>query len=149
MAYVTPRTWAASDLVTAAQLNQDVRDNVGYVYGRAQCFVWTVSGAQSVGTDKGFRLRVYGDVRFVEAEIMVKTAPTGASLIVDVNLDGTSLWATNPENRRPTIAAAETAGETVSFDTATATDDQVLTVDVDQVGSGTAGSDLTVVVWYV
>ena len=148
MAYTTPRTWAASDVVTAAQLSQDVRDNVGYVYGRAQCFVWTVAGAQAVGTDKGFWLRVYGDVTFVEAEILVKTAPTGASLIVDINLDGTSLWATNPGNR-PTIAVAATAGETVSFDTATATDDQVLTVDVDQVGSGTAGSDLTVVLWYV
>jgi len=148
MAYVTPRTWVASELVTAAQLNENVRDNVGYVYGRAQCFVWTVAGGLTVGAGKGFDFRVYGDVTFVEAEILVKTAPVGASLIVDINLDGTSLWATNPANR-PTIAAAGTAGETTSFDTATATDDQVLTVDVDQVGSGTAGSDLTVVLWYV
>jgi hypothetical protein len=148
MAYVTPRTWVASQLVTAAELNQDVRDNVGYVYGRAQCFVWTISGGLTVGADKGFHFAVYGDVRFVEAEVLVKTAPTGASLIVDINLDGVSLWATHPANR-PTIAAAGKAGETTSFDTATATDDQVLTVDVDQVGSGTAGSDLTVVLWYV
>lgn len=148
MAYVTPRTWVASELVTAALLNQDVRDNVAYVHARAQCFVWTVAGGLSVGADQGFHVRAYGDITFVEAEVLVKTAPTGASFIVDINLNGTSLWATTQANR-PQIAAAGTAGETTSFDTATATDDDVLTMDVDQIGSGTAGSDLTVVLWYV
>ena len=31
MAYVTPRTWVAGDVLTAAQLNQDIRDNVGFL----------------------------------------------------------------------------------------------------------------------
>ena len=35
MAYVKPRTWTTGQTVTAAELNQDVRDNVADVYSRA------------------------------------------------------------------------------------------------------------------
>lgn len=34
MAYVTPRTWTTGQTVTAAEMNQDVRDNVAEVYSR-------------------------------------------------------------------------------------------------------------------
>ena len=148
MAYVTPRTWVPGELVTAAQLNQDVRDNISYLYARANFFICTGAGVLGGGADQGFHLRGYGDITFGEAEVLVKTAPTGQALIVDINKNGTSLWSATQANR-PQIAAGATAGETTSFDTTTATDDDVLTMDVDQVGSGTAGSDLTVVLWYV
>ncbi len=42
MAYVAPRTWATSDLVTAAMMNQDVRDNMIYVKSRVDALT-TVS----------------------------------------------------------------------------------------------------------
>lgn len=35
MAYTTPRTWVTGETVTAAQLNTDIRDNMGDVYARA------------------------------------------------------------------------------------------------------------------
>ena len=34
MAYVAPITWTTGQIVTAAEMNQDVRDNVAEVYGR-------------------------------------------------------------------------------------------------------------------
>lgn len=34
MAYTTPRTWTTGQTVTAAEMNQDVRDNVAEVYSR-------------------------------------------------------------------------------------------------------------------
>ena len=34
MAYTTPRTWTAGEKVTAAQMNEQLRDNMAYVYGR-------------------------------------------------------------------------------------------------------------------
>lgn len=40
MPYVTPRTWVAGDVLTAAQLNQDVRDNVLAVANPAACRVY-------------------------------------------------------------------------------------------------------------
>jgi hypothetical protein len=40
MAYSTPRTWTASEVVTAAQLNQDVRDNVAFLANPPACRVY-------------------------------------------------------------------------------------------------------------
>lgn len=34
MAYTAPRTWVAGETVTAAQMNEQVRDNISHVYGR-------------------------------------------------------------------------------------------------------------------
>ena len=43
-----------------------------------------------------------------------------------------------------TIAAAANLGTQTVFDTTALADEDVLTIDIDQVGSGTAGADLTV-----
>lgn len=40
MAYVGPGTWAANDLITAAKLNQDVRDNVSFLATPPSCRVF-------------------------------------------------------------------------------------------------------------
>lgn len=60
MAWATPRTWGATDVATAAQLNQDVRDNFlhlrgdgGSLYplaGARQAGGWTGSVNVAVGT---------------------------------------------------------------------------------------------------
>lgn len=78
----------------------------------------------------------------------VNTAPAGASVIVDVNKDGTTIFTT--QANRPTIAAAANVSTEAVPDTparlfAAGT---YMTVDIDQVGSTTAGSDLTVVIRY-
>lgn len=71
--------------------------------------------------------------------------PVGQSLIVDVNLDGTSIWATTTANR-PTIADGAVTGTAGAPDTATWPVGSYLTIDVDQVGTTTPGSGLTVTV---
>lgn len=81
---------------------------------------------------------------FVGARSSVGTAPTGASLIVDIKVNGTSLWSVTPANRPTIAAAAKTSGNVTTFDNATITNGSFVTVDVVQVGSGTPGSDLTV-----
>lgn len=70
----------------------------------------------------------------------VGTAPTGASLILDVNKNGTTVFTT--QGNRPTIAAAgfNTTTEPVPDVTAIAAGDYI-TVDRDQVGSTIAGAD--------
>jgi hypothetical protein len=40
MAYATPRTWVAGDVLTAAQLNQDIRDNVGFLANPPACRIY-------------------------------------------------------------------------------------------------------------
>lgn len=77
----------------------------------------------------------------------VNTAPTGASVIVDVLKNGATIWGSNPGNR-PTIAAAgNQSGNAVPDTTALAAGDY-LQVQIAQVGSTITGADLTVTVQY-
>lgn len=80
------------------------------------------------------RVRIYSD-----------TAPVGSDLIIDINKNGVTIWTTQA-NRAKVVAGAN-AGTTTTFDvTAVAAGDR-LSVDVDQVGSGTpGGNDLLVTI---
>lgn len=40
MSYSSPRTWATDDPITAAALNQDVRDNVAFLANPPRCIVY-------------------------------------------------------------------------------------------------------------
>lgn len=73
----------------------------------------------------------------------VGTAPTGQSIICDVKLNGASIYVTSAN--RPTI----TAGTKATSVSPTPDNTEMflgdyLTVDIVQIGSGTAGSDLVV-----
>ena len=75
------------------------------------------------------------------------SAPAGSSIILDVNKGGTTIFTT--QANRPTIAAAATtatlAGDPEIVDFAAG---DVITVDVDQIGSGTAGTGFCVSIAY-
>jgi len=77
----------------------------------------------------------------VNVEVHVNTAPTGASLIVDILKNGTSIFNVTPANR-PTIAAGGTSATSGTPDTTTLAQNDTLTVTISQVGSTVAGSDL-------
>jgi Repeat of unknown function (DUF5907) len=103
---------------------------------------WGIDGAVTVRTGKA---RIYNDSgrtrTLVSARATVDTAPTGASLIVDINKGGSSVMTT-----RPTIAVSTNTNKSTAFSDATWPDGTYLTVDVDQIGSTVAGSDLAVTV---
>jgi len=84
------------------------------------------------------------DMTLIGVRAAVGTAPTGADLIVDVNKNGTTVYTT--QGNRPTISDGNTSStETVPDVTAVAAGD-LLSVDIDQVGSSTEGSDLVVAI---
>ena len=75
----------------------------------------------------------------------VSTAPTGATLIIDINLTGTGTIMTTNKlsidvSEKTSITAATAAGLTT---TTLAADDE-LTFDIDQIGSSVAGTGLKV-----
>lgn len=108
-------------------------------------FVFTVTGTLTTGTSVSPLLVAVGSQTISKVYVNVKTAPTGASILVDINKNGTSIWNTTQANRA-TIAAGSTSGTQTSFDTTSLVEGDVLTVDIDQVGSTVAGADLTIVV---
>lgn len=70
-------------------------------------------------------------------------APAGAAVIVDISKNGTTVFTT--QANRPTIAAgSNTSGNVTNMDVKTVAAGEYLTVDIDQIGSTSAGTDLTV-----
>jgi hypothetical protein len=109
-------------------------------------FVECFSSTSLLMVDTGVH-RLYNDsgatwtINSVRAS--VGTAPTGSSVIVDINISGTTIF-TNQANRPSIAAAANTSGKITNMDVTSVPVGGYLTVDVDQVGSTAPGSDLTV-----
>lgn len=107
---------------------------------------FTKTGTVAVGTGA---TRWYNDtggaLTLVSVRAAVGTAPTGATLIVDVNNNGTTVYGT--QTNRPTIAISGNTAEGGAMSDTTIADGEYLTVDVDQVGSTVAGADLTITIW--
>jgi hypothetical protein len=79
-----------------------------------------------------------------EVHISVGTAPTGSAIIVDVNVNGVSIFAAAGD--RPQIAAGANTGVSTTISTTAFEHDDYFTVDIDQIGSSFAGADLTVAI---
>lgn len=109
--------------------------------------LFTVSGDLTVSSNP-LRIPFYmgRSVTIDGVYLIVETAPVGASIIVDVNKNGTTIF-TNQSNR-PQIASGNTTGNTTTIDVSTVSDGDYLTMDIDQIGSTTPGANLTVVVVY-
>ena len=71
------------------------------------------------------------------------TAPTGAALIFDINVNGSTIWST--QSNRIQIAAGANYGTQNTFNTTNLIEGDIINVDIDQIGSTIAGSDITVV----
>lgn len=74
------------------------------------------------------------------------TAPTTADVIYDVNKNAVTMF--TDQDDRPTIAdganvASETLPAIVDFD-----EGDIITIDCDQIGSGTAGANAVIVIGY-
>lgn len=108
--------------------------------------VFSKSGTLAVTTGTG-RFRFPFAATLLGVTAAVNTAPTGSSLICDVNKNGTTIFSTTAN--RPTIAAGAfaTTTEPAPDVTAIAAGDE-LRVNISQIGSTIAGADLTVFVRY-
>lgn len=129
---------------TTGQLWVDSDDPGGSYYD--DMAVFGIDGALTTQTGAG-RFRFPFDAIILGTTAAVGTAPTGAAIILDVNKNGTTIY-TGGTNR-PTIAIsgfATTTEPAPAVTTILAGD--YLTVDIDQIGSTVAGSDLTVFVRY-
>jgi hypothetical protein len=106
-------------------------------------FVWYAEGTLATGTNRGPRYVAPQNMTIVKCWLIVRTAPTGQAILIDINKNGSTIWSS--QGNRATISAAATTGNTTTFNTTALTAGDYLDLDIDQVGSGTAGVDLTVV----
>lgn len=106
-------------------------------------FAFSYPGNLAVGTSVTPILIALRTLMLTKAYANLKTAPTGSSVIIDINKNGSSLWSTTQANRL-TISATETTGTQTAFDVVTLVEGDILTIDIDQIGSTIPGTDLTV-----
>lgn len=122
----------------------DVNSNFSGIASQVRpTFTFTITGSLTVGTNMTPALVVPLALTIEKAYAYVKTAPVGADILIDINKNGTSIWATNQANRLDIVAGNNTDTSS-SFDTTALAESDYLTIDLDEVGSSTAGSDLTV-----
>ncbi len=115
------------------------------LYGDAFPMTFALGIGESVttGTNKTNELVAMHSGTIGKVWIRAKTAPSGSALICDVNKNGTSIWASTQANRIQLASTVQDNTQT-SFDTATVTEGDVFSIDIDQIGSGVAGSGVTV-----
>jgi hypothetical protein len=105
--------------------------------------IFTFPGALTVSYSP---LRVYNKLGTAQTISQVflsaGTAPVGDDVIVDIHKDGTTIF-TN-QAHRPLILDGANSGNTTTIDVAGWADGEYLVAYVDQIGTGTAGSDLVV-----
>lgn len=128
-----------SGLFTAAQHPVIATTDLHTVYIMETYLVWSWSGNVVVMTGK-HRVRVNSNYKLLSASGYVDTPPVGSAIRVDLNIEGTTVWAT--QSRRLNIAAGGNESIQTVFDTTTINAGQHFTWDVDAVGSSTAGADL-------
>ena len=122
--------------------------DAGAVDGKIEdSFQWAfyIPGTLATGTDQAAYWQVPAKCRIDEVRCHIVTQPTGASVIVDVNATGTTVFTT--QANRPTIAVSTSDATSGAADGGTAiAKNSVLTIDIDQIGSTITGSDLVVFV---
>jgi hypothetical protein len=109
-------------------------------------FVFPITGNLTVGTDKApLKHEMWENGTIIEVRAVCRTAPTGQAVKIDINDDGASIWSAANVLQ---IAVGNTAGNTSTINNPAVAKGSILTIDVDQIGSGVAGADLTVYVTY-
>jgi hypothetical protein len=123
-------------------------DKDGYGFILERIFPVASGTPATVGTNVSHQFTMVRSGKLLKTFINDKTGPTGADLITDINRNGTSVWGTTQANRLKIIAGSTTGVQT-SFDTTTFAEGDVVSVDVDQVGSTVAGQNIIVHVLFL
>ena len=113
---------------------------------RVEEWLWVACSDETTALTTGaakitFRMPFVATLLAVRAS--VTTAPAGANLVVDINEAGTSVISTKLSIDATEKTSTTAATPAVISDSALA-DDAEMTIDIDQVGSSTAGAGLKV-----
>lgn len=133
-----PPSTTIGELQAALQIYIDANTRTMLQFSDVRAAVTTGVGTMGLPNSVG------RDLTITAVSVFAQIAPVGADLVIDVNRNGTTIF-TNQANR-PKVAAGAIFGRTETIDAAMFAEDDVLTVDIDQVGSSNAGGHLTVVV---
>jgi hypothetical protein len=125
-------------------LNDELRKSNNDIDNLKEKYIYFVipENTLATGTDKTGRIYVNFNGTIKQVDASVNTAPTGASILVDIHKNGSTIWST--QGKRVAILATANTGTQSNFDTSSFTSGDYFTLDIDQVGSTIPGAKLTV-----
>jgi len=129
--------WRAEDAIRLTEIAEKSYNSLTDIPDVTSGIIFNL-GLASVGTKQGQAL-IPGTLTISKVKIYSDTAPTGASLIVDVNKNGVTIFTT--QANRPQIVVAGHADDSGTPDVTALVEGDRVSVDVDQVGSTIAGGD--------
>lgn len=155
-------TWGTTDIVAASNDTMDIVPGSGISIatdptlkairitatgggGDTTNITWVLAAgeAATTGTNKTNAIVIPRAGTIQKVFAYAKTGPTGAALIFDINKNGTTIWST--QANRIQIAAGAIEGTQTSFNTTSLAEGDIITIDVDQIGSTIAGQDITII----
>jgi hypothetical protein len=142
----TDRYSAYADLTAETKIGASSTQVAAGDHGHAAvaipfCMGWSVPGTLVTGA-VAVRLHAPRAGAISNVTATVGTAPTGASLIVDIHKAGTTIFTT--QGNRPTITAGNQDDLSSAPDVAAFSADDLFTLEIDQIGSTVAGADLMI-----
>jgi hypothetical protein len=102
---------------------------------------FSISGTLSAGMNKVPSFIVPFATVIKRAYAYVRTNPEGGNIVIDVNVNGVTIWSPSP---KLSILASSHLGEILVFNTSVLAVNDILDIDLDSVGVTIAGADLTV-----
>jgi hypothetical protein len=115
--------------------------------GQRYTFVLHLGENVSVGSYKTNVLMVPVTGTIVNVSAVAKVGPVGSAIILDINRNGTTIWST--QTNRLQIVSGETIGVQTLFNTTALSSGDLLTIDIDQIGSSVPGQEITVTLWTI
>ena len=123
-------------------------DISGAVAGVKQTFMLDI-GDETTNLTTGTAKKTFRfpyDFNIDDIRVNVNTAPVGSTIIVDVNLGGTSIFNAAKLSIDASEETSKTAAAAYSLKTSAIDSDDEITVDIDQIGSSTAGKGLKLII---
>ena len=105
-------------------------------------YFWYLDGAVETGVNASATLYLVSDGKIVVGRMYAVTAPSGAVLQADVLYNGSSIWTATASQL--ILAAGSTSTTVTGFVTTNITAGGTLTVDIDKIGSTSAGGNVTI-----
>lgn len=135
----------SSDSATALATQQSIKAYVDANAGAGGKYVFIIPGTAVTGTDVAGTWFAPEALTIDSVDLYLDTAGATGSMIVDLNIDGTTAFST--QGNRPTLADTATVDTGNVPDVTSVTANQKITVDIDQITT-TPGVDTYVVVKY-
>jgi hypothetical protein len=89
-------------------------------------------------------------MKVVAVRANVNTEPAGADIIIDIRAGGTTIFDTKPHIDADDLTSqASTTSIVLDATDSVIDDDEEIKIDVDQIGSSTAGKGLKVHIYYI